>query len=134
MKLQTHVLLRSEETDGVVSAIENVVPARTVGPFLHTHDFDEAFYMIEGELTFQVGEELVTARTGELAFAPRNVPHTLTNRGDVPARYLLVCTPAGLERMFVRMAAEAEGAEPPEWALQPAPEVIEVGPQISWDH
>jgi quercetin dioxygenase-like cupin family protein len=113
-----------------VSVIENVVAPRAKGPYLHKHDFDEAFYMIEGELVFQVEDELVTKHKGELAFAPRNVPHALTNRTDEPARYVLVCTPAGLERSFARMAAEQAGEEPPEWALQPIPEVTQVGPQI----
>jgi quercetin dioxygenase-like cupin family protein len=131
--LRTNVLLRSEQSGGHVSLMENIVPARNPGPPLHKHDFDEAFYLLEGELIFQVEDELFTRGAGEIAFAPRNVPHALANHSDAEARYLLVCTPAGLERMFVRMAAEAEGAEPPEWALQPAPEVIEVGPQIAWD-
>jgi quercetin dioxygenase-like cupin family protein len=110
--------------------MENVVAPRAKGPYLHKHDFDEAFYMIEGELLFQVEERLVTKRKGELAFAPRNVPHALTNRTDDPARYVLVCTPAGLERSFARMTAEQAGKEPPEWALQPIPKVTQVGPQI----
>ena len=131
--LRTNILLRSEQSGGHLSMVEIVVPARSAGPPLHTHDFDEAFYMLAGELIFQIEDELFTRGAGEIAFAPRNVPHALANHSDAEARYLLVCTPAGLERMFVRMAAEAEGAEPPEWALQPAPEVIEVGPQIAWE-
>jgi quercetin dioxygenase-like cupin family protein len=129
-RIRTQVLLRSEHSEGHVSVIENVVPARARGPHLHTHDFDEAFYMLEGELTFQVEDQLVTMRQGELAFAPRGVPHTFTNRTDAPARYVLVCTPAGFERYFARMAAEQEGVDPPSWALQPIPEVTRVGPQI----
>jgi quercetin dioxygenase-like cupin family protein len=128
--LRSQVLLRSEQSAGHVSVIENVVAPRAKGPYLHKHDFDEAFYMIEGELLFQVEGKLVTKRKGELAFAPRNVPHALTNRTDEPARYVLVCTPAGLERSFARMAAEQAGEEPPEWALQPIPKVTRVGPQI----
>jgi quercetin dioxygenase-like cupin family protein len=129
-KLRTQVLLRSEESGGHVSVIDNVERPRAKGPYLHKHDFDEAFYMIEGELVFQVDDQLVTKRKGDLAFAPRNVPHALTNRTDEAAHYVLVCTPAGLERSFARMAAEAAGEEPPEWALQPIPEVTQIGPQI----
>jgi quercetin dioxygenase-like cupin family protein len=129
-QVRTQVLLRGEESGGHVSVIENVVPPRAKGPPLHKHDFDEAFYILEGELVFQVDDQLVTARKGDLAFAPRNVAHTLTNRTDEPARYVLVCTPAGFERHFARMAAERAGEEPPEWALQPIPEVTRVGPQI----
>ena len=120
------VLLRSEESDGVVSLVANTVPAHWPGPFLHRHDFDEAFYVLEGELVFQVEDELITRRAGEMAFAPRGVAHTLTNQSDAPARYLLVCTPAGFERYFARMADD-----PPEWARQEIPFAVErVGPQI----
>lgn len=101
------------------------------GPPLHTHDFDEAFYMLEGELIFQVEETLVTKGAGELFFAPRNVPHALANHGDGPARYVLACTPAGFERHWARVAAEAAGVEPPEWAMQAIPEVTVVGPRIA---
>jgi quercetin dioxygenase-like cupin family protein len=124
------VLLRSEETNGVLSVMDNRVAAGFPGPPLHHHDFDEAFHVLEGELTFQVVDELVTARAGELVFAPRGVPHTFANLSARPARMMLVCTPAGFERYFARMAAEHEGVEPPEWALQPTPPVTVVGPRI----
>ena len=131
LNLRTNVLLRSEETGGHVSVIEIVVPPHSAGPPLHTHDFDEAFYLLEGELIFQVEEALVTKGAGELVFAPRNVAHALANHSDAPARYLLTCTPAGFERHWARIAAEAAGVEPPQWGLQPIPEVTVVGPQIA---
>ena len=124
------VLLRSEETGGVVSLVALSSGPGFAGPPLHRHDFDEAFYVLEGELTFQLGEEVFTRGAGQLAFAARNVAHTYANLGDAPARVLLVCTPAGFERYFARMAAERDGVEPPEWALQPIPDVVRVGPQI----
>jgi uncharacterized cupin superfamily protein len=71
-----NVLLRSEESDGVVAAIEVASPPGFRGPPLHRHAFDEAFYVLEGELT---------------------VPHTYANHSDGPARALIVCTPAGFE-------------------------------------
>ena len=132
-ELHTTVLLRSEESGGHVAVMENVVRAHSAGPPLHTHDFDEAFYMLEGELIFQVENERITRRAGELAFAPRNAVHALANHSDADARYLLVCTPGGLERHFARAAAAAEGVEPPDWALQPGPEVTVVGPPIARD-
>jgi len=129
--LTTNVLLRSEETGGQVSVTEIVVPPHSAGPPLHTHDFDEAFYMLEGELIFQVDEALATKGAGEISFAPRNVAHTLANRSDAPARYVLVCTPAGFERHWARLAAEAAGVKPPPWALQPIPDVTVVGPPVT---
>jgi len=128
---RTNVLLRSEETGGHVSVTEIVVPPHSVGPPLHRHDFDEAFYLLEGELLFQIEEALIIKGAGELAFAPRHGAHALANHSDAPARYLLTCTPAGFERHWARVAAEADGVEPPEWALQPIPEVTVVGPPIA---
>jgi quercetin dioxygenase-like cupin family protein len=129
--LQPNVLLRGEETGGQVSVTEIELPPDTAGPPLHTHDFDEAFYVCEGELTFQVGDALVTKVAGDVSFAPRNVAHTLANHSSAPARYVLVCTPAGFERHWARIAAEAAGTEPPQWALQPIPDITVVGPQIA---
>jgi quercetin dioxygenase-like cupin family protein len=124
--------LRSEHSAGAVSVIETAPPPGA-GPRLHHHDFDEAFYVLDGELTFQLGDELRRAGPGDLVFAPRGVPHTFANLSDRPARQLIVCTPAGFERYFARMAAERQGIEPPEWALAPIPEVVAVGPPLRRD-
>jgi hypothetical protein len=42
----------------------------------------------------------------------------------------MVFTPAGFERYFARMAAEHQGVDPPQWALQPIPDVTVVGSPI----
>jgi quercetin dioxygenase-like cupin family protein len=131
IKLRTNVLLHGEETDAQLSVTEIEVPAHSTGPPLHTHDFDEAFYMLDGELIFQVEETLSTKRPGEFSFAPRNAAHTLANHSDGPARYVLICTPAGFERHWERMAAEVAGVEPQSWALGPIPKVTVVGPPIA---
>ena len=125
-----NVRLRSEDSGGQVAMIENRVSADFAGPPLHLHDFDEGFYVLEGELTFQLEEEVFTRRSGELAFAPRNVPHTFANMSGAEARVLIVCTPAGFERYFDRMAARHAGVDPPPSALGPIPDVTHVGPQI----
>jgi quercetin dioxygenase-like cupin family protein len=124
------ILVRGEQSDGRVGIVAGMMAARTAGPPLHVHDFDEAFFVVEGELTFQVGDRLVTARAGELAFAPGATPHTVANLSGAPARYVLVCTPAGFEREFARRAARQAGSEPPPWAMQPVPAVRYVGPRI----
>jgi quercetin dioxygenase-like cupin family protein len=125
------VLLRSEQSGGVLSVIELTGSAT---PPLHRHDFDETFYVLEGELTFQLDDELVTRRAGEVAIAPRGVPHTYANLSGANARALLVCTPAGFERYFDRIAAQISGAEPPPEASKPIPEVVTLGPPIGQPH
>ncbi len=127
---QTQIHLRSAQTNGAVSVVELSASPDFGGPPLHHHDFDEAFYVLEGEVTFQLGDELRAAGPGELVVAPRGSHHTLANLSGAPARYLVVCTPAGFENRFARTAAERAGEEPPAWALEPYPETTFVGPRI----
>jgi mannose-6-phosphate isomerase-like protein (cupin superfamily) len=94
------ILLRSEETQGRLSIIDVAVPAIWEGPPLHHHEFDESFYILAGELTFQLGDELVTRGAGTFTFAPGGAIHTLANLSGVPARYVLVCSPGGFENRF----------------------------------
>jgi quercetin dioxygenase-like cupin family protein len=124
------VLVRGEENGGRVGVVESRMPPGP-GPPLHRHDFDEAFYVLEGELTFSLDGTLITCGANEVAFAPGGVPHTLANHGDTAARFLIVFTPAGFEREFARRAARNEGVEPPEWALQEVPEVTRLGPPLT---
>jgi quercetin dioxygenase-like cupin family protein len=128
--LRVNVLVRHADSDGRVSMMDNVVRPGG-GPPLHHHDFDELFYVLDGELTFQLGDERHVRRAGELAFAPRGAVHTFANFSGAPARQLLFVTPAGFERYFQRIAAEIAGVEPPPEALEPIPEVTKVGPPLS---
>jgi quercetin dioxygenase-like cupin family protein len=125
-----NVLLRGEESGGRISLMDNRVPPGRPGPPLHRHDFDELFVVLDGELTFRLGEERIARRAGEVAFAPRGVDHTFANLADAEARTLIVCTPAGFERYFARLAAEQAGVPAPEWALAATPPVTTVGPPI----
>jgi len=112
------VLLRTEQSDERVGIVEITVPAGWPGPPLHHHPFDEAFYVLEGELTFQLDDELATAGPGSLTLAPSDSHHALATPGAEPARYLLVWTPGGFERRF--------DPEP----RRPYPTSIVVGPPI----
>jgi mannose-6-phosphate isomerase-like protein (cupin superfamily) len=95
--------------------IESTMAAAAKGPPLHTHAFNETFYVLEGELTFQLGDELTLVGAGGVAFAPRGTPHTLANRSEAPARFLIVYTAAVFEHEFARRAAAFAGTEPQAW-------------------
>ena len=124
------VLLRGEHTGMRMSLSETTMAAGAAGPPLHTHAFDETFYVLDGEITVQVGNELAVVRTGEAAFAAGGTPHTLANRSEARARIVIICAPAGFEREFARRAARLAGTQPPDWAMQPIREVTVVGPPI----
>jgi mannose-6-phosphate isomerase-like protein (cupin superfamily) len=65
-------------------------PPRLIAPrHVHHHD-DEAWYVLEGTLRVQVGEDEVEATAGSGVFVPRGTPHTYWNPGPGPVRYLLV--------------------------------------------
>jgi quercetin dioxygenase-like cupin family protein len=123
------VLVRGEENGGRIGVVESRMPPGP-GPSLHKHDFDEAFYVLEGELTFSLDGELITCLANELVFAPGGMPHTFANHGDADARYLITFTPAGFEREFARRAARRQGVAPPEWAMQEIPPVTRLGPPL----
>lgn len=69
-------------------------------PPLHVHkNEDEWFYMLDGEVTFHVGGESRIGGPGAFVFFPRTIPHTFTVESPT-ARFLLMNTPGGFERMF----------------------------------
>ena len=115
------ILLRGEESEGRVALLEDAVPPAWEGPPLHHHGWDEAFYVLAGELTFQLADQVVTKRAGEVAFAPAGIHHTLANLSDVPAAYLMACTPGGFERYF-----DADRS----WAPDDLPKRFAVGPSL----
>ncbi len=125
-----NVLLRGAESAGRVALTDNRVRSGG-GPPLHHHAFDEAFYVLEGELTFQLGDERFVRRAGGLAFVPGGAHHTFANLSGSDARTLIVITPAGFERYFEQMAAREAGVEPRPEAREPWPETVKVGPPLA---
>ena len=107
--------VRGEQSGGALTAFENTV-APGDGPPLHVHAAeDEAWYVLEGDLRFRLGDELRAAPEGSFVFVPRGVAHCFQNIGDAPARVLVLFTPSGMERFFERFAelpqdADAAGA------------------------
>ena len=59
------------------------------GPRLHRHPYDETWVVIEGNLTFQLGDTQLDAGPGDLVIAPSGAPHKFVNTG--PGRCRLVC-------------------------------------------
>ena len=91
---------RGAQTGGALTAFENVIPPGE-GPPLHRHrDEAEFWFVLEGELRFQLGEETDEAATGAFVFVPPGVQHAFTNPGADPARILVGFTPAGMESFF----------------------------------
>jgi mannose-6-phosphate isomerase-like protein (cupin superfamily) len=94
------------ETGGGLFVIEHIHLANG-GPALHYHlHQEEFFYVMEGEVLFQVGDRRVRLRSGESVLGPRNIPHTFTSVGETPGRLLIAFTPAGLMEEYFRAAVQ----------------------------
>jgi len=98
-------LLR-EETGDSIMLFEETAPAGTVSTTLHLHrDSDEIAYVLSGEITFKVGEEVAVGGPGACAFIPRGVAHAWKNSGAETARVLFLYTPADAGGFFEELQA-----------------------------
>ncbi|MCE9532258.1 MAG: cupin domain-containing protein [Planctomycetes bacterium] len=116
-------LATGEDTNGKYATWEAIIPPGG-GPPPHVHSREEeGFYILEGEITFQIGEERIVATAGMFANMPVGTPHSFRNESDKPAKMLISVAPAGLELMFFEVGVPlAQGAST---ALPPTKEEIE---------
>ena len=102
----------TEDTGGRLAAWEELLPHRSSPPLHVHHGEDEAWYVLDGALTFQVGDRAWTAETGSFVWAPRGVPHTF--RVDSPtARLVGLAVPGGFDRFVLATGRPAEAATLP---------------------
>ena len=96
--------LFGRETGEGVTLFEQAVPTGSKSSWFHLHrDSDEIAWVLEGEFTFKIGDQVTTGGPGTCAFLPRNVPHAWKNSGDRPGRVLFLYTPAGAGRFVEEM-------------------------------
>ena len=90
------VLLGEADCGGAMGVVEMALSPGASGPPLHLHPTHaEAFYVLAGELSLQVGEDVVTGGPGTWACAPKDVPHTLANFGADEGRVLCLLPQRG---------------------------------------
>src|SRR5262249_8806957 len=79
-------LAAREDTDANAALVEAIVgPGDGPPPHVHSRE-EEGFYVLEGEITFQVGDERVVAKAGTFANMPVGTPHSFKNESGRPAR------------------------------------------------
>jgi quercetin dioxygenase-like cupin family protein len=106
----------SEDTAGRLAVWEQLLPHRSSPPLHVHHDEDEAWFVLDGELTFQVAGSTWTAAPGTFVWAPRGLPHTF--RVDSPTARLLALTVPGRFDRFVAATGRPAGGP----TLPPPPE------------
>ncbi len=117
------IKLTAEQTGGALSILEITEPPGMEGPLhVHLHD-DETFWILEGDVRFEVGDTTIDASAGDVAFGPRGVPHRYTV-GDAGCRMLYIMTPGGFENLVRGMSVPAQSR-----TLPPADDS-----EPDWDH
>ena len=97
---------------------------RDSGPPVHVHhNEDEAFYILEGQVTMFVGDERIDLEAGDYCFGPRGVPHAYLVRSE-RARMLVTISPSGSEQLFVSLGVPVTSDDPPtDTVMPPMPEM-----------
>jgi quercetin dioxygenase-like cupin family protein len=109
-----------EETGKAYALVEIIMqPQSGTPPHIHSQE-DEAFYIQEGELEFQLDERMRVVTSGTFLHSPKGQLHRFTNIGKKPAKLLCWATPAGLEKFWAEIGVPvaAPSASPP--AVSPA--------------
>jgi mannose-6-phosphate isomerase-like protein (cupin superfamily) len=113
------------DTGGLYTLLEITAPPGLQTP-LHVHyREDEGFYVLEGTVTIQVGEETVELGPGQHAFGPRDIPHRFTVGPD-GARMIWVLTPSGFEDFVEEASVPAETPTVPPPSVLPPENVAEI--------
>jgi len=126
------IKLTSAQTEGRFSLIEMLYPPKEVPLHVHNRE-DELFHVLEGKISYRIGESRFEASAGHSVFAPRGVPHGFTVSSPEPAHYLIVYSPAGFEE-FIRETsepAETLGLPPDPYAPVGASELQRIGVLMS---
>ncbi len=116
------------DTDGRFGLLEILVKPGDGSPW-HVHpEEDEWFYVLDGEITFYVGDQRLDLTSGGFAFGPKGVPHTFIGAGDKPARALVGFMPMQFEG-FLREVGEpalTRTLPPPPPADAPPPDIAKL--------
>ncbi len=107
--------LLAQNTGGAFALLEHPIASGTLSapPQRHQNE-DQASYVLEGNVTFEVAGRIIRAAPGTLVFKPRGVFHTFWNETEFPARVLEIISPAGFEKYYEEVALLAELNVPPD--------------------
>jgi quercetin dioxygenase-like cupin family protein len=102
--------LLGHQTGESLMLFEETVPAGTRSLFHLHRDSDEVAWVLAGEITFQIGDEVRVGGPGTCAFLPRHIPHAWKNRGSETARVLFLYTPAAAGGYIEELAKHPPGS------------------------
>ena len=122
--------LQNEQTGQSVMAFEEVTPGGTETPLHLHHDSDEVMYVLSGQYSFKVGNQLSSGGPGTCVFMPRGIPHAWKNSGAETGRAFFMYTPGEAGKVFeesVRLQRPAPASTTVD------PEVAELFRHYGWE-
>ncbi len=90
-------LARTADTPRFNFGIIDIAPGRVVESHVHEVE-DDAFLIIDGELTFDLPDGAAVAGPGTFVLVPPGVEHGFTNHGTEPVRMFNIHAPGGFDR------------------------------------
>ena len=115
----------SADTGGRYTFVEMTAPAGLQVPLHVHHTEDEGFYVVEGSITIQLGDELIEVGAGEHAYGPHGIPHRFT-AGPDGARMLWILAPGGFEDFIEEVSVPAETPTVPPAHILPPENAAEI--------
>ncbi|CAI5986736.1 unnamed protein product [Closterium sp. NIES-64] len=110
MGMRVRIKAEAEQTGGSYSVIEYEVPAgEGTEEHIHTREH-EAWFLLDGQMTWTIEKETYQASQGSFMHMPLGRAHSFHNNSDRPARMLVVCMPGGLEKYFLEIGDPEEAA------------------------
>jgi mannose-6-phosphate isomerase-like protein (cupin superfamily) len=90
-------LARTADTPRFTFGIIEIAAGRQLDEHVHAAE-DDAFYIVQGEMTFTFGDEEIAAPPGTFVLVPPGVTHGFRNDGEAPVRMLNIHAPAGFDQ------------------------------------
>ena len=102
-----------KETNDRYTMIELYATKEGEGPWHVHHHEDEAFFIIEGEMTFYIGDKVIKAKAGDYVMGPKDIPHMYTVDSPGHVRLLMIFSPSGFEGFVRATSVPATSLVPP---------------------
>ena len=127
-----HLLSSADSGDALGMALVTQPPGTATPLHRHTHEA-EAFYLLDGSMTYRAGDQTFRLSTGDFIWLPAGLPHAFRVTGSTPVRFLGLTAPGGLMGLYDEVGIPAaERRLPGADGLQMSEEIArwnEVGPR-----
>jgi quercetin dioxygenase-like cupin family protein len=113
-------LAAAGQTGGALDvAVVTQPPGLATPTHVHTREA-EAWFVLDGTLTYRAGDRLADLAAGDFIYLPRNVPHAFRITGERPARCLTLALPGPLLDLYDQVGTPASERRLPDGGISPA--------------